>query len=74
METIHIQELRKLLKEKGIGEPEVFLQIRFDDPSDDGSPALDDEYANKVLSVDSVHGLITIVFNHRGYLTSIDVS
>jgi len=38
METIHIQELRKFLKEKGLGDPGQFLQIRFDDPIDDGGP------------------------------------
>jgi hypothetical protein len=74
METIHIRELRELLKEKGLGDPDQFLQIRFDDPNDDGAPALDEEFANKVLTVNSVHGLVTIVFNERGYLRSIDVS
>jgi hypothetical protein len=74
METVHIQELRKILKERGLGDPEQFLQIRFDDPNDDGSPALDEEFADKILTVNSVHGLITIVFNERGFLTSIDVS
>jgi hypothetical protein len=74
MEIIHIQELRKLLKEKGLGDPDQFLQIRFDDPNDDGRPALDEEFANEVITVNSVHGLITIVFNERGYLRSIDVS
>ncbi|MEW4571504.1 hypothetical protein AB1L88_26825 [Tautonia sp. JC769] len=74
METIHIQDLRRLLKEKGPGDPDQFLQIRFDDPNDDGTPALDEEFANKVLTVNSVHGLVTIVFNERGYLRSIDVS
>jgi hypothetical protein len=73
VESVHVNELRKLLAERGHGSPDEFVRISFADPNDDGSPALDPEFANKVLTVNSVFGLVTITFNHRGYLISIDV-
>lgn len=73
MSRIHIDELRKLLAEKGYDDPNTFMGISFVNPTDDGSPAFDEEFADKVLTVNSVYGLVTITFNHRGYLMSIDV-
>jgi hypothetical protein len=73
MLRIHIEELRKLLTDKGYNDPNSFVGIDFASPTDDGSPAFDDQFANKVLTVNSVYGLVTITFNHRGYVVSIDV-
>lgn len=73
MRRIHIEELRKLLAGKGYDDPNIFIGLSFFNPTDDGSPAFDEEFANKVLTVNSVYGLVTITFNHRGYLLFIDV-
>jgi len=80
MATIHIKEIQQLLASKGQKDAMpysdregYFLELRFDDPHN--SPEhYDPEYANKVITVDSAYGLVTIQFDEKGLLKSIDLS
>ncbi len=77
MASVHITEIQEWLSQSGQGDAlpglrGMFLEIRFDD--DSAVASTDDEYANKVLSVDSPSGIVTIVFDSAGQLKSLDMS
>lgn len=79
MATIHIKEIAQLLASKGhkdaIGDPKegFFLEIRFDDPSRKGS-TVDPEFKNKVITAECSFGSVTIQFDEKGELRSLDLS
>lgn len=79
MASIHISEIKKILAARGerdaSGAPKegFFLEIRFDDPSrKDG--AVDSELKNKVITAECSYGSVTIEFDERGELKSLDLS
>ncbi len=78
MASIHISEIRELLVGRGQrdaapnAEEGFFLEIRFDDPAYE-SP-IDPKFRDKVLTADSPSGTVTIQFDGRGLLRSIDLS
>lgn len=51
----------------------TFVEIRFDV---EGPPPafIDDEFAGRVLTVDSPQGTVTISFDEAGQLRSLDIS
>ncbi len=79
MASIHVSEIRHILVERGQSDAlpgsgeGTFLEILFDDgkPSDTGS--VDAEFANKVITVESSQGSVTIIFNKIGMLESIEI-
>jgi len=80
MATIHIEEIQKLLAERGEKDAQpwsgggYFLEIRFDDSLRPPPVAVDQEFANKVITADSPFGHVTIQFDSHGQLKSIDLS
>lgn len=79
MASIHIGEIQELLRLRGEdeaipwGRDGFFLEIRFDVP--DQSPGvMDEEYANKSLSVDAPQGSVMITFDEWGQLKSLNIS
>ncbi len=73
MATINIDALRTLLKERGQSDADDFLEITFLRP-DFPASITDDEFQDRVLTVDCPYGTVTIVFDHSGQLRSLDVS
>lgn len=84
MATIHITDIQRTLAERGekdalpwgSGEG-YFLEILFDDRGDGGGPGageVDAEFKNKVITADCPYGFVTIQFDERGWLKSIDLS
>lgn len=79
MASIHISEIQRILVERGEedacsdAQQGLFIEIKFDDPN---KPAriVDENYKNKVLTVDCPYGLATIQFDEFGQLYSIDLS
>lgn len=81
MASIHIKEIQRLLFDRGMkdavpyaGDGDgYFLEIRFDD--DSGLVEfVDEEYANKVITLNSSYGNVVIVCDENGQLLSIDLS
>lgn len=82
MATIHIKEIQQILANRGEvdalpnknnGEG-FFLEIRFDAPSSERAKSVDEEYKNKIMTVDCPHGMVTMVFDEFGALKSLDLS
>lgn len=79
MASIHISEIKKILAARGekdaAGTPEggYFLEIRFDDPAKKSGP-VDQDLKNKVITAECPHGSVTIQFDERGELKSLDLS
>ena len=82
MATIHITELQQYLAEKG-GKDALpnqengegyFFEIRFDNDKFVASNIIDQEYRNKIITVDCPYGNVTIVFDDNGSLQSLDIS
>ena len=78
MATVHISEIQRWLH--GSGQEDalpgcggMFLEIRFDV---DGAPpcAVDEEFVDKVFTVESPGGSVTIIFDSAGQLRSLDIS
>jgi hypothetical protein len=81
MATIHITEIQRILAERGEkdalpwGSSEgYFVEIRFDDPHAHASTVADEELIDKVITADCPYGSVTIQFDDRGQLKSIDLS
>ena len=82
MATIHIKEIQKILASKGEADAlphqnngeGYFLEIRFDGPALEGAKPVDEEYKNKIITVDCPHGTATIVFDEFGMLKALDLS
>lgn len=78
MASVHISEIQRWLQSRGQadalpGPGGMFVEIRFDIDGQDLT-AVDDEFANKVLTVDSPQGVVTLVFDRAGQLRSLDIS
>ncbi|MEN3931781.1 hypothetical protein WJT86_12025 [Microvirga sp. W0021] len=82
MATINIEEIQRFLHSKGDkdalpyqnnGEG-YFLEIRFDKPNVKDRKYLDEEFKNKVFSVDCAYGSVLILFDENGLLKSIEIS
>lgn len=79
MASIHISEIIKILLARGekdvTGTPQegFFLEIRFDNSSRTGGP-VDSDLKNKVITAECSEGSVTIQFNERGELQSLDLS
>jgi hypothetical protein len=69
---IHITELQRMLREKGVEDARDFIEIRFDMPGVRSS-VVDEEMKNKVISADCPFGNVVIVFDDEGLLESIEV-
>jgi hypothetical protein len=69
---IHITELQRMLREKGVEDARNFIEIRFDKPGV-RSGVVDEEMKNKVISADCPFGNVVIVFDDEGLLESIEV-
>lgn len=80
MASISIEEIQSILAARGCKDAlphqndseGFFLEINFEKKSKP-SDFTDDEYKNKVLSVDSDYGSILIIFNEFGFLKSIEI-
>lgn len=83
MASIHIEEIQKILSaqgnkdalpNQGNGEG-YFLEIRFDNPARKASGVVvDDEYKNKVITLDCPYGNVVILCDEEGQLKSIELS
>jgi hypothetical protein len=78
MASVHISDIQRWLHNSGQedalpGCGGMFLEIRFDV---DSAPvgAVDEEFADKVLTVESPAGSVTIIFDSAGQLRSLDIS
>lgn len=78
MASVHISEIQRWLYSSGQtdalpGPGGMFLEIRFDV---EGRPAaaVDEEFADKVITVESPGGSVTIIFDSEGQLRSLDIS
>lgn len=82
MASIHIKEIQKILSEQGNkdalpnqtnGEG-YFLEIRFDNPACKASKIVDDEYRDRVITLDCPYGTVVILCDGEGQLKSIELS
>lgn len=82
MASIHIEEIQKILSLKGDkdalprqnnGEG-YFLEIRFDRATGKTSGVIDDEYKDKVITLDCPYGTVVIMCDEEGQLKSIELS
>lgn len=78
MASVHISEIQQWLHSSGQpdalpGPGGTYLEIRFDVES---APveAIDEEFADKLLTVESPYGSVTIIFDSAGQLRSLDIS
>ena len=79
MATIHFSEIQRILANQGEKQafPDplegFFVEIRFDGPRKVATK-VDEEFKDKVLTVDCAYGTATIQFDEYGQLKSIDIS
>lgn len=81
MASIHIKELQEYLVNKGAEDAVpnyndgdgYFLELRFDDSETESSGVVDEEYKDKVITVDSPYGSVTILFDSEGQLKSLEL-
>ncbi|WP_083300067.1 hypothetical protein [Pseudomonas sp. HMSC08G10] len=82
MASIHIEEIQKILSAQGSrdalphqdnGEG-YFLEIKFDNAGRRPSGVVDEEYKNKVITLDCPYGMVTILCDEEGQLRSIELS
>jgi hypothetical protein len=80
--SIHIEEIQKILsaqgnkdalpkKDNGEG---CFLEIRFDSSTRKTSGIADEEYKDKVITLDCPYGAVIILCDEEGQLKSIELS
>lgn len=50
-----------------------FLEIRFDNNHKTPSNSVDEEFVNRVITVDCPYGSVTIIFDEYGCLKSLDI-
>lgn len=81
MASIHIEEIRKILAAQG-GQDALphrnngegyFWEIRFDNSELKVPGIIDEEYKNKVISLDCPYGTVVIVCDEEGQLKSIEL-
>ena len=80
MATIHLSEIQKILADRGekdaLPNPTEghFVEIRFDDPEySKNLEVFDEEFKNKVITADCSFGTVTIQFDAKGQLESLDI-
>jgi len=82
MASIHIEEIQKILSEQGSkdalpnktnGEG-YFLEIRFDSPTRKASGTVDDEYKDRVITLECPYGTVVILCDGEGQLKTIEIS
>lgn len=81
MTSITLDEIKKMVIEcrdkysfqQQKNEDEYFIEIIFD-KEDKLCGVVDEEYKNKVISVDCSYGSVLIIFNAEGFLHSIEIS
>lgn len=81
MASIHFTELQRLLFQNGQrdalpppeGEGGMFVEIRFDAPGR-AITVVDEEMKDRVITADCAYGVVTIQFDSKGELKSIDIS
>ena len=82
MASIHIEEIQKILFAQGNkaslldqsnGEG-YFLEIRFDSSTHKASGIVDEEYQDKVITLDCPYGTVVILCDEEGQLKSIELS
>ncbi len=81
MASIHIKELQKYLAGKGFedalpnhrNDKGYFLEIRFDGSSSVSSGVVDEEFKDKVITAECQHGTVTILFDNKGQLESLEL-
>ncbi|WP_080397824.1 hypothetical protein [Pseudomonas syringae] len=82
MASIHIEEIKKILsalcnkdalpnQDNGEG---YFLEIRFDSSIRRASGVIDDEYKDKVITLDCPYGTVVVLCDGEGQLKSIELS
>lgn len=78
MASVHIEQIQQWLADRGDvdalpGPVGMFVEIRFD-RGGARPAAIDEDFAGKVLTVDSPQGIVTISFDESGQLQSLDIS
>ncbi|MFF7707581.1 hypothetical protein [Pseudomonas sp. NPDC007930] len=82
MASIHIEEIQKILFAQGNkdslpnqdnGEG-YFLEIKFDSSTRKASRIVDEEYKDKVITLDCHYGTVVILCDEEGQLKSIELS
>ena len=79
MASIHISEIKKILTARGEtdakGGPKegFYLEIRFDGPPRKTN-LIDKDFINKVITAECSYGSVTIQFDEKGELKSLDLS
>jgi hypothetical protein len=73
MATISFAEIKKLLAGEGDREDTSFVEIRFDDARRESS-GIDEEMKNRVITADCTYGSVTLVFDERGQLRSVEIT
>ncbi|WP_425928377.1 hypothetical protein [Pseudomonas sp. NyZ201] len=82
MASIHIEEIQRILSEQGNkdalpsqanGEG-YFVEIRFDSPARKVSGMVDEEYKDKIITLDCPYGTVIILCDGEGQLKSIELS
>jgi len=81
MASIHIKELQEYLVNKGAedavpncnDEGGYFFELRFDDSEAESLGVVDEEFKDKVITVDSRYGSVTILFDGEGQLKSLEL-
>lgn len=82
MATIHIRDIQNILSAQGCKDAlphqdngdGYFLEIKFDNPSRGSSGVVDDEFKDKVITLDCPYGTVTILCDEEGQLRSIELS
>jgi hypothetical protein len=79
MASIHISEIKKILASRGEADAKggpgegFFLEIRFDGPPRKTN-LVDKDLKNKVITAECSYGSVTIQFDEKGELKSLDLS
>lgn len=82
MASIHIEEIQKILFAQGNKDSLLdqdngegyFLDIRFDSSTRKASAIVDEEYNDKVITLDCPYGTVVILCDEEGQLKSIELS
>lgn len=82
MASIHIEEIQKILFAQGNKDSLLdqdngegyFLDIRFDSSTRKASAIVDEEYKDKVITLDCPYGTVVILCDVEGQLKSIELS
>lgn len=80
--SIHIEEIQKILFAQGNKDSLLdqdngegyFLDIRFDSSTRKASAIVDEEYKDKVITLDCPYGTVVILCDEEGQLKSIELS